>query len=184
MPKASDLLAEQLRNKILDGELAPGAMLPNERALAEETSLSRTAVREALRILEIDGLVATRPGRNGGTVVRRPDAFAVAHSLDVFIRGRRVRFQDVLEVREEIEPICARLAAERRLASDLELLDGATAAVRDAFDDVPAFLTTNVEWHVAIAQASHNELLATFMLAISKAVRAATDIADFNSPDV
>jgi len=184
VPKASDLLAEQLRHKILEGELGPGEALPNERALAEESRLSRTAVREALRILEIDGLVSTRPGRNGGTFVRMPDADSVARSLDVFIRGRKVRFHDVLEVREEIEPICARLAAHHRTDADLEDLDVATEAVRDAFGDLPAFLTTNVQWHLTVARISHNELLAAFMLAISNAVRAATDIEDFNSDEV
>jgi GntR family transcriptional regulator, transcriptional repressor for pyruvate dehydrogenase complex len=184
VPKASDVLADQLRRRILEGDLEPGAMLPNERALAEESRLSRTSVREALRILEIDGLVATRPGRNGGTVVRRPDADSVAHTLDVFIRGRRVRIHDVLEIREEIEPICAGLAAERRTDEDLAELDDLTRAVRDAFEDVPRFLTTNVAWHLAVARAGHNELLATFMLAISNAVRAATDIEDFNSDAV
>jgi GntR family transcriptional repressor for pyruvate dehydrogenase complex len=184
VPKASDVLADHLRQRILDGEMSPGEMLPAERLLAEQSRLSRTSVREALRILEIEGLVATKPGRNGGTVVRRPDADAVVRSLDVFIRGRRVRFRAVLEVREQIEPICAELAAGRRDDEALTRLEAATVAVEDARDRVPAFLSANVEWHLEIARASGNELLAAFMLAIGRAVRAATDIQDFNSEAV
>lgn len=184
VPKASDVLADHLRQRILDGEMSPGEMLPAERLLAEQSRLSRTSVREALRILEIEGLVATRPGRNGGTVVRRPDADAVARSLDVFIRGRRVRFQAVLEAREQIEPICAELAAGRRSDEELERLQAVTASVEAARGNVPAFLSANVEWHLEVARASGNELLAAFMLALGNAVRAATDIQDFNSEAV
>lgn len=184
VPKASDLLADQLRSKILDGNLEPGAMLPNERALAEQSGLSRTVVREALRILEIEGLVTTRPGRNGGTFVRLPDAQMVARFLDMFIRGRRVRFEDILEVREHVEPICAQLAAVRRTEQDLENLSRITERCRDAVDDVSAFLRENVAWHLAVAEASHNELFAAFMIAISEAILAATDIEDFNSREV
>jgi GntR family transcriptional repressor for pyruvate dehydrogenase complex len=184
VPKASDVLADHLRKQILDGEMSPGEMLPAERMLAEQSRLSRTSVREALRILEIEGLVATRPGRNGGTVVRRPDEHAVARSLDVFIRGRRVRFHAVLEAREQIEPICAELAAGRRTEEELERVREATEAVERVRGNVPAFLSANVEWHLEVARASGNELLSAFMLAISNAVRAATDIQDFNSETV
>lgn len=181
VPKASDVLADALRARILDGELTPGEMLPAERVLAEQTQLSRTSVREALRILEIEGLIAIRPGRNGGSFVRKPDAAAVAHSINVFIRGRRVRFHDVLEARERLEPACAELAARRCDDEQIARLEAATAAVEEAREDIPAFLTRNVQWHQEVAAAGGNELLAAFMVALGDAVRAATDIADLNS---
>ena len=184
VPKASDVFADQLRRRIFDGELEPGTALPNERALAESAGLSRTVVREALRILEIEGLVRTRPGRNCGTVVQRPDPRSLARSIDIFIRGRRVRFLELLEAREQIEPACAELAARYRDADDLRRLEEAAEAVRAARDDVPAFLTANAAWHVAVAETSHNELLGAFMRALSDAVRAATDIENFNSDEV
>lgn len=181
VPKASDVLADRLRHQILDGDLATGDLLPPERTLSERSGMSRTVVREALRILEIEGLIEIRPGRNGGSLVRAPDVNSFARSLDIFIRGRRVRFGDVLEARELVEPICARLAAERRTSQDLEMLHEYTAAVEAALEDVPQFLTANVDWHVAVALISHNELLAAFMQAMATAVRAATDVEDFNS---
>ncbi|QEC48359.1 FadR family transcriptional regulator [Baekduia soli] len=184
VPKASDVFAAELRGRILDGDLEPGVALPNERALAEAAGLSRTVVREALRILEIEGLVVTRPGRGGGTVVDRPDPQSLTRSVDIFIRGRGVRFRELLEAREQIEPACAELAARHRTDDDLRALDAATEAVRAVAAEVPAFLTANAAWHVTVARISHNELLASFMRALSDAVRAATDIADFNSDEV
>jgi DNA-binding FadR family transcriptional regulator len=184
VPKASDVLADRLRHEILEGSLDPGAALPPERALAEDSGLSRTVVREALRILEIEGLIAIRPGRNGGSIVRRPDADSFTRSLDVFIRGRRVRFHAILEAREQLEPVCAQLAAERRTPEDLVALEEATEAVEQQLNDVAAYLTANVDWHVTVARISHNELLGAFMEALATAVRSATDIKDFNSRDV
>ena len=72
VPKAADVLAETLREQILNGRLGVGSLLPNERELSERAGLSRTSVREALRILEVEGLIATRTGRNGGSEVVRP----------------------------------------------------------------------------------------------------------------
>lgn len=184
VPKASDVLAERLRRQILDGLLPVGAPLPAERTLVEETGLSRTVVREALRVLESQDLIVTRPGRNGGSVVRRPDVDSFARSLDVFIRGRSVRFHSILETRELVEPICAHLAAERRTTEEIGQLERVTADVERAIGDVRTFLTANVEWHVTVALMSHNELLAAFMQALSTSVRASTDVEGFTSPEI
>lgn len=182
VPKASDVLADRLRDQILEGELPTGELLPPERMLAERSGMSRTVVREALRILEIEGLIEIRPGRTGGSLVRVPDVDSFARSLDIFVRGSRVRFNDVLEARDQLEPLCAQLAAERRTDADLERLREATVAVEEAIYDVPAFLSANMKWHVLVAELSHNQILAAFMQAMATAVRAATDVDDFNSP--
>ena len=68
VPKASDVLAEKLRELILSRALAEGTPLPTERELVAQSGLSRTSVREALRVLETEGLVATKAGRNGGNL--------------------------------------------------------------------------------------------------------------------
>jgi GntR family transcriptional repressor for pyruvate dehydrogenase complex len=184
VPKGSDVLAARIRKQILDGELQVGAALPPERVIAEESGLSRTVVREALRVLESEDLVSTRPGRKGGSIVRQPDAGSFARSVDMFIRGRRVRFDAVLEARSEIEPICARMAAERHTAADLDELDLVNARMDEVIDDRDAFLAANVTWHVTVARMSHNELLGGFMQALSAAVRATTDIEHLTSPEI
>lgn len=184
VPKASDVLSARLRNLILDGELGPGRSLPAERELVSQSGLSRTTVRESLRILEVEGLVEIRPGRKGGTVVRLPEPETVTRSLDIFIRGRRLRLDSLLEVRVAVEPVTAALAARRRSDGDMDDLERLDARLEEAFDDVKAFLVANVHWHVAIARMSHNDLLAAFMEAIASGVMAGTDIAGFNSDAV
>ena len=71
VPKASDVLAARLREMILSSGLAEGTPLPTERELVTQSGLSRASVREALRVLETEGLVVTRAGRDGGSQVRR-----------------------------------------------------------------------------------------------------------------
>lgn len=184
VPRASEVLARRLRHKILEGDLHPGTWLPPERELADQSGLSRGSVRDALRALELEGLVVTKPGRNGGTMVRRPDGSSVHRSLEAFIRGRKIRFRSLLEIRELIEPECAALAAERHEQADLDLLHETSERLRAQAGDIPAFLTTNVRWHVAVAEASQNELFAAFMNAISREIRAATDVDGLNSEEV
>lgn len=181
VPKASDVLADELRRQILDGVLPEGAALPVERDLAATSGLSRTAVREALRILEIDGLVQTRPGRAGGSFVRRPDASSMARSVGAFVAGRKVKFRALLEVREALEPAGAELAATYRDDDDLAELDNACQRLEESFDDVSGFLLRNLEWHVAVVHASHNDLMDAFIRSLSQAILHGTEIEDFYS---
>src|ERR1700690_2277313 len=81
VPKASDVLANELRERILDGEFAEGMALPPERELVAQTRMSRATVREALRILQVQGLVRIKAGRAGGTFVQRPGRDSVAKSV-------------------------------------------------------------------------------------------------------
>jgi GntR family transcriptional repressor for pyruvate dehydrogenase complex len=184
VPKASDILAAQLRQRILAGELGEGAALPSERQLVERTRLSRSTVREALRILEIQGLIATRPGRKGGSVVRRQDHSRVSDTLQMFIRGRRLRMSALLEVRENVEPLGAALAAERRTDADLRELDGLNARMRAGIDKEAIYLEANLEWHLAVARASHNELLAAFMHAIATVIHAGWDLPGLKADEI
>ena len=187
VPKASDVLAGRLRHQILDGELAPGTALPVERELVVQSGLSRTTVREALRMLEIEGLIVIKPGRsggNGGTVVRRPRSESVTRSVEIFIRGSRLRLEALLEVREAVEPACAALAARHRTAADLAELERLHSRHEASIDDVKAYLAANLDWHVAIGRMSHNELLFAFMEAISSGILAASDIEGLNSDQV
>ncbi len=183
-PKASDLLALRLREQILSGAFAEGEILPTERALGVQTGLGRSSIREALRILENQGFVSVRSGRNGGPVVRLPERASVETSLEHFIRAQRFRLASLLEVREAVEPSAARLAARHREDADLARLDRAQRDLENAFANVPEFLRANLAWHLVVTEASHNELLIAFMAAISQAVLTATDIENFNSEEV
>lgn len=183
VPKASDVLADELRQQILRGDLPPGSALPVERELAASARLSRTAVREALRILEIEGLVQTKPGRSGGSFVRRPSVQAMERTVIAFVAGRNVKFRALLEVREAIEPAAAELAAGHRIDQDLDEIGRASERLEAAIDDVPRFLEANLDWHVAVVQASHNDLMYAFMRSLSPAILEGTNIDNFNSDE-
>jgi DNA-binding FadR family transcriptional regulator len=184
VPKASDILATQLRSRIRSGELAEGAALPAERELALQTGLSRVSVREALRILEIEGLIAIRTGRAGGAKVRRPGRDELSRHLELFIWGRNVAYEQLHEVREALEALAAEGAARRRTEADIAYLHERTRALEAALDDHGRYLAANLEWHMAVARASHNDLLIGFMNVLSGVIDKATAIEAFDSPGV
>lgn len=183
VPKASDVLADDLRERILRGDFPEGTALPPERELVAQTRMSRTTVREALRILEVQGLVQIRTGRSGGAFVQKPGEESIASTVSLLIRGRQVRLAALLETREAVEPACAQLAAKYRTDADLEALDRANDAIA-LEGPLGEFLQANVDWHVAVAVASHNELLTGFMGALSRAIYAATDNQGFINAEV
>ena len=183
VPKASDVLANELRERILSGEYPEGTPLPPERGLVVQTRMSRTTVREALRILEVQGLIRIKAGRAGGAFVQKPGEESIASSLDLLIRGRQLRLASVHETREAIEPSCARLAALHRTAGDLQRLDAANEAITTG-DDLADFLRANVDWHIAVATAGHNEILTGIMMALSRAIYTATNNEGFVNDEV
>jgi DNA-binding FadR family transcriptional regulator len=184
VPKASDVLANNLRERILSGEFVEGTPLPPERELVTQTRMSRTTVREALRILEVQGLVRIKAGRAGGAFVQRPGEEVMARSVGLLIRGRQIRLSALLETREAIEPSCARLAAQNRTDADLEALEAANQAIAGSGTDLGAFLQANVDWHVAVATASHNELLKGLMMALQRAIYTSTENESFVDDEV
>jgi GntR family transcriptional regulator, transcriptional repressor for pyruvate dehydrogenase complex len=184
VPKASDILVHDLRERILRGEFAEGTALPPERELVIQTRMSRTTVREALRILEVQGLVRIRAGRAGGAFVQRPGPDSVASSVSLLIRGRKIRMAAVLETREAIEPVCAQLAAANRTDDDIQALKAANLPIENPDSTLADFLQANVDWHVAVATATRNELIAAFMIALSRAIYTSTENENFIDAEV
>lgn len=168
--KGPETLAGILRDDILSGAIAPGTSLPPERALVEQTGLSRATVREALRILETEGLVVSRPGRNGGARVQSVNDDGVAKAVHFLVRVRRLDGATLRETREILEGATARLAAERRSAADLREIAAISARLEAAIDDLPLLAAENARWHVAVAEAGHNPLLTAFMKSIASAI--------------
>src|SRR6516164_7199282 len=136
VPKASDVLASELRERILTGELVEGTALPAERELVKQTQMSRATVREALRILEVQNLVRVRAGRAGGAFVQRPTTKSMANSVTMLIRGQRIKLADLMETREALEPFCAELAARKRTDDDLAVLDRANETLAEPDADL------------------------------------------------
>lgn len=185
VPRTSEVLAERLERRILDGDWPAGTPLPAERELAESTGLGRSSVREALRILQIRGLVRTRPGRYGGTVVAQPTDALLARHIGLYAKGNGMPFRALVEARQALEPMVAFLAARHRTDEDLAELHAIAARLdAAATDDVPRFLEENARWHAALAVACHNDLLRAFAASIAGLMLEASRLEYFASPDV
>lgn len=185
VPKSCDVLAERLQQQILGGFYPAGSLLPTERELVAGTGLSRGSVREALRILEAQGLVRTRAGRYGGSAVSRPTDALLASHINLFAKGRSVPLGALVEARQALEPMVAYLAARNRSDEDLASLVAISARLdAAAHSDVPKFLEENANWHSALAVASHNDLLRAFTASISGLMLEASRIENFASEDV
>ena len=159
--KAPRLVAESLRERILSGEFPPDSLLPATETLLEEYGVSRPTVREALNVLEADGLVRLRRGPGGGALVQAPDSVAITRSLESLLRFEGTTIEQLMEVRLVVDPLAARLAAERATAEDLARI--ASSIERQRRPDV---LTSHEEWfaenlyfHWSIAAASHNPVV-------------------------
>jgi DNA-binding FadR family transcriptional regulator len=162
---AHELVLSQLRRSIHLGHFGAGDRLPPERELARQLGVSRTTVREAVRVLEGEGLVEIKRGSSGGISVR-PQSPAPAE-----LRRRLREFEEIIEFRLAVEPMAARLAAQRRTKPDLtafartfEWLEalaatGAEGAVSD-------WVRADGEFHLLIARMSRNRRL---MAAIEEA---------------
>lgn len=164
--KTAERLSDHLRDMILRGDYVTGDMLPPERELVVETGLSRGSVREALRVLQTEGLVEISLGRSGGARVAAPKRAMLARSVELFVRTNGVALSALLDARAAVEPMMARLAAQNRTAAEMEVLEDLHRQFSDSHDDVVRYRRINYRWHLAIAQASRNEPLAALMEAI------------------
>ena len=178
------MLAGELRERILNGELAEGAPLPAERELVKQTQMSRATVREALRILEVQNLVRVKAGRAGGAFVQRPTTKSMANSVSMLIRGRRIKLADLMQTGRHSSRSAPSLPPAIARMRNSPSSDRANEAIVDPEADLAQFLQANVDWHVGVAVASHNELLTGFMIALSEAIYAGTENAAFVDAEV
>ncbi|WCB96495.1 Putative L-lactate dehydrogenase operon regulatory protein [Baekduia alba] len=148
-------IEDQIRGLIVSRQLVAGEALPPERAFAARLGVSRSTLREALRALTEQGIVAARQG--SGWVVQ-PNQEVAAGNLAVYFRLEDVTFEQVFEARMANEPAIARLAALRRTDAELDAIVAARAAM-DAPATPAAFLAADTHFHALIATAAHNVLL-------------------------
>jgi GntR family transcriptional repressor for pyruvate dehydrogenase complex len=155
-------IVEQIEQLILDGKLRPGDQLPSERELAEQFSVSRTAVREAVKALSEKGLVEIEAGR--GTFITQGVSKALRHSLDWVVRfGEGNRLADLVQVRAILEPEIAVLAAEKATEQDIESLERAVNVMDSAIDNADVYVEADLEFHLALASATQNHLITTLI---------------------
>lgn len=169
---AYEQVADQLRESILRGDLPPGTPLPPERELTERFGVGRTTVREALRALQTRGL-AVASGPTSPLRVVAPDALTTDPLRDTLVhlvRLGRVPLDDLIGLRVALEGAGAEQAATRDPRPDLTAARDQIAFMRAAGDDVEAFETADIRFHLELVRASGNEALTLVMLAVRDTV--------------
>lgn len=159
VPKMAELVAAQLRRKIVRGELAEGEALPAETALMAEFAVSRPTLREAFRVLESESLISVRRGARGGARVQVPEGTVAARYAGVVLEYRGTTLKDVYDARTVIEAPCAGLLAQCRTDRDLERLRASVAEAEGLMDDPSAFIRAHMEFHALVVELAGNETL-------------------------
>ena len=121
-PRLADMIAERFRGQILDGSLSPDERLPRQEVLARELGVSLAVVREALRMLEAQGLVTVHRGKTGGATVRIPDDAAISAAITTVAAMARISGEDVRCTLIALDGLCAQAAAAAVAASRAGLL--------------------------------------------------------------
>ncbi|WP_433827154.1 FadR/GntR family transcriptional regulator [Actinoplanes sp. CA-015351] len=159
-PPAYQQLADDLRADITSGRLQPGERLPPEPELCVKIGVSRSTVREALRLLASQHLIVTTRGVTGGSFVAHPDAEQLADGLStgfaLLTHSASVGLVDLLELRRALEVPAAGLAATRRTDAHLAELRG--ALFDPVIDDFDTMMAAHSAFHRAISKATGNPL--------------------------
>lgn len=163
VPRLSETIAAQIEQLVIEGALKPGERLPPERELAQKLSVSRPSLREAIVVLESRGLLESR--RGGGTYVCDVTAPGLTDPLMHLVESHPETAYDILELRTALEKTGAYFAALRRTSADREILHRRFEAMdRDADNyDSAREAELDTEFHLAIADASHNVALVHVM---------------------
>lgn len=163
-PKTAELIAQQLRRRIVRGELVPGETLPPELQLMEQFGVSRPTLREAFRILETERLITVRRGSRGGAQVAAPELSVASRYVGVLLQLQGTTVEDVYEARMVTEPACARMLAKRRKKQDLADLDAVIGELEDAVGAAPLdpVLCTRLtyKFHRLVMERAGNKTLA------------------------
>lgn len=157
---AVDRVVESLRDLIIEQRLPAGTRLGSERDLIEASGVSRPTVREAVQILEREGLVRVKPGPGGGLIVSGVDHSQVVRALGYLLEYEETPAHDFLAARAEIEATCTRLAARHATKADMTAITATIDRMRATPSAESSLIAqVNIDFHVAIARAAHNHVL-------------------------
>jgi DNA-binding FadR family transcriptional regulator len=186
VPKTAELVASQLRRRIVRGELAEGDALPPESTLMEQFGVSRPTLREAFRVLESESLISVRRGAHGGARVHVPNGDVAARYAALVLEHRGTTLADLFTARSIIEPSCAELLATRRTTEDIAELRAALTTDAATHDDPATAIRIHMAFHDAVVRASRNETLIVLTDMLRHIIGLANEehvIEDAGSPD-
>lgn len=153
--KVSEDIARDILEEICDGGIPVGGQLPSEAQMVADYGVGRGSLREALRILEIHGIIRIKAGPGGGPVVNGPTTEDFGRMATLFFQAGSMTFREVIEARLLLEPMIARMAAERR---EPELVEQLLAAETSTAND-EAYLQTSSSFHWQIGSMTGNRIL-------------------------
>jgi GntR family transcriptional repressor for pyruvate dehydrogenase complex len=165
----SEEVTQLLLGYLLSGNARPGTRLPSERQLAERLGVGRSAVREAIKSLSLLGLLEVRQGSG---------AYLSGHTSDLLPRVLEwglllgePSMRDIIELREHLEVTATGLAAERASSDDVQQLRALVARMGEAGTNVPAYVDADIAFHLRLAQAGGNAVLASLISNIQSLTR-------------
>lgn len=162
-----ELVVEQVKRAIFLGRFMPGDKLPAERDLAAQMMVSRTTIREAMRVLEGEGLIQVKRGMMGGLIVKAQNELQ-PHEIQSYMETRRAQLDHIFEYRIANECMATRLAATRRTEEQLDRLESMlkamgrlceTPEMRAITPNIARFRALDSEFHLLLAEASGNPFL-------------------------
>ena len=158
------LVAQRIVRDIVRGGLRPGDLLPPERAMLQTYGTGRGTLREALRLLEFQGVIALKPGPGGGPILMNPEPAHLASTLQLLMQLNKASYRVIVEARTALEPMISRLAAERISAESLAELAGTIGRMRAGQDGSPGGgPDAGKRFHETIAWSSGNVLFGYLM---------------------
>jgi GntR family transcriptional regulator, transcriptional repressor for pyruvate dehydrogenase complex len=165
---SASTLAASLREDILASRYPPGTRLYTLRDLQQRSGYSLSVVREALQLLQATGLITVRQGAKGGVMVRESNHDIVTQSLDALIASSDISPEIVFESRQELEGICAAMAAHHATDDQLTELAESIERARSLTDKPVQFSLENVTFHRAVSAATANPAIMAVSAALSE----------------
>ena len=177
-PRAHETVLAHIEAELRAGRLTLGDRLPGERALAEQFGISRASVRDAIRALEVMGIVrsATGSGPNAGTIVVSDPSSALGSALRLHVASQRLPVRDIVEARVMMETWSLSHAADAEW--EPEALERARSLLEAMDDDAlpsAAFTALDAQFHVALSALAGNAVVSTMMDSLREAIRGYVD---------
>jgi DNA-binding FadR family transcriptional regulator len=171
--RAFEAVCDQIRRQVAEGSLQPGHRLPGERELAEQFDISRSGVREALRSLELAGLVEARTGVNGGFFIRMSPPEGITQAVRDMVALGQMPTASVTEARIELTCVALRLACQRATEAELDAIEADIDYHAELFRQGRGSRNVHSvgEFYRLIARATHNEVIVMLVDALSEIVR-------------
>ena len=154
--KVSDNIIAQIRDAILSGKVKPGDRLASEKELIEQFGVSKATMREALRVLEVIGLLEIRKGISGGAFIAEVDMRTTLHAIVNFLHFQTVSIKEITMLRYLIEPSVAQVAAAKRTNKDIEKLE---KVIGETITPGDTEVSKEISFHRYLARMTENTIL-------------------------